>query len=240
MRKAKVGFVVLVGALAAGSVVLAADHRDSPGVMNEPAADINDVYAWMSPDASRLHLAMTVFPAATATSKFSDTVQYVFHVHSQSAFGPGSSTETRIICTFDAAQTISCWVVRAGASSALEYVSGDALNRAGIATASGRLRVFAGLVNDPFFFNLDGFNAVAATVRSAAGGLARDPAGCPALDEATSTALVNQLRQAPGGGPPQDFFAALNTLAIVVSVDKTLVNVGGPILGVWASTHRKP
>jgi hypothetical protein len=56
----------------------------------------------------------------------------------------------------------------------------------------------------------------------------------------TSGVLVNMLKTAPDGGPPQDFFAKLNALAIVVSIDKGLVTNGGanPIVSVWASTNK--
>jgi hypothetical protein len=45
------------------------------------------------------------------------------------------------------------------------------------------------------------------------------------------------LAHDPSGQAPVDFFAALNTLAIVVEVDPSLVNAGGPILGIWGSTN---
>jgi len=108
----------------------------------------------------------------------------------------------------------------------------------GIATADGRFRVFAGLRDDPFFFNLAGFRETARTVAGAASSLRFDPAGCPALDAATAATLVNQLRTAPGGGPAVDNFARFNVLAIVVALDKSLVTQGGPIVAVWGSTNR--
>ncbi|MFB3111491.1 MAG: DUF4331 family protein, partial [Gemmatimonadales bacterium] len=52
-------------ALIAGVSVIArsADHADSPAIASDVAADINDVYAFLSPtDANRLVLAMTVSP----------------------------------------------------------------------------------------------------------------------------------------------------------------------------------
>lgn len=209
----------------------AADHRDGPGVRADPAGDINDVFAWMSADASRVQLAMTVFPFATAEARFSDSVQYVFHVNSGPAFGGTTGAETNLICTFDRAQAIRCQV---GDSVA----SGDASDPAGVASADGRLRVFAGLRNDPFFFNLNGFQRTARIVAGAAGGLTFDPAGCPALDEATAQALVQQLQSEPDGAPATDEFRGANTLAIVAAVDKSLLTANGPILAVWGSTNR--
>jgi hypothetical protein len=44
---------------------------------------------------------------------------------------------------------------------------------------------------------------------------------------------------ATGMGAPTNFFANLNTLAIVLEVDKTMLNGGGPILSVWGATVKK-
>ena len=209
----------------------AADHRDGAAVLSDPSTDINDVFAWTSTDGTKLNLGMTVFPAATAAARFSDVAQYVFHTTSSPGYGMPSTASEDIICTFDTAQKISCW-------GGGEYVTGDASSTSGIASASGKLRVFAGLRDDPFFFNLDGFKATAKAVHDAAGSLTFDPAGCPALDAATSNALVTQLKSKPGGGAPTDFFTGLNGMAIVVQIDRALVTRGGSTVGVYASTRK--
>ena len=87
--------------------------------------------------------------------------------------------------------------------------------------------------NDPFFFNLRGFNDVARTVGTVAGALSFDGAGCPRLDAATAGALVGTL------GSGRDDFLGFEAFAIVVSIDKTLVTRNGPIVSVWGSTHRR-
>jgi hypothetical protein len=226
------GLAVILGVLTV-SPVRAADHRDGPGVKADIAADINDVFAWMSADAARVYLVMTVFPFATAEARFSDSAQYVFHTSSAAAFGAAGAPEVNVICTFNAAQVITC---RAGGSS----VSGDASAEAGLTSTDGKLRVFAGRRNDPFFFNLNGFSRTTRIVAEAAGDLTFDDAGCPQLDEATANALVTQLMTEPDGSPATDEFAGANGLAIVVSIDKTLLTGGGPILAVWGSTNRAP
>src|ERR1700690_250654 len=219
----------------AGRLAHSADHLDSPATKADPTVDINDLYGWM--DGSNVALALTVFPAAMAAgdsgagSMFSDKVQYVIHTSSGSAFGHTTASED-IICTFNAAQTISCWL------GADEYVTGDASRAAGLASADGKFKVFAGLRADPFFFNLDGFKHTVATVESAAPSLTFDVAGCPQLDGPTAAALRSQLQTSPDGGPPVDFFAPLNGLAIVVSVDKSLGTKGGAVVSIWASTHK--
>jgi uncharacterized protein DUF4331 len=166
-------------------------------------------------------------------SRFSDSVQYVFHTASRPAFLAPAAGAVDVICQFDRAQRVSCWI---GDEA---FVQGDASGTAGLTTADGRVRVFAGLRDDPFFFNLSGFRATARAVTGAASSLTFDPAGCPSLDAATSSALVTQLQSAPGGGPAVDDFAHFNVLALVLDVDKSLLTSGGPIVSVWASTNRR-
>jgi hypothetical protein len=230
--------VVLMALVAAAGLWLrpparAADHADGPAASADPTADITDVLAWMSPDARQLHLVMDLVRDARPAHRFSDQVQYVFHTSSRATFGATSATSYDIICEFDPSGEIRCW------SGTDEFMGGDASNPAGLVSRSGRLRVFAGLRNDPFFFNLRGFQATARTVAAAAPALSFDAAGCPRLDAATSAALVNSLRTTDGGAAV-DGFNGFNVLALAIAVDKTLVTRGGPIVGVWGSTHRKP
>lgn len=218
------------------SVAWGADHEDSPSVRTDPTTDLGDVMAWMSPDAQRLNLLATVVRHAGANSRFSDAALYVFHTTSLPAFGqtPPPGGEVDVICKFDGAttQTTTCY---AGGST----VSGNANTPAGIASSDGRLRVFAGLRNDAFFFNSDGFNATRGLVINAAPTLTFDAAGCPAIDSSTSQALVTQLQSGRAGAPATDNFGNANILVLALSVDKAIVTRNGPIVGVWGSTNRE-
>jgi hypothetical protein len=231
-------WLTCIGALAAltmASSALAADHRDAPGTTADPSADINDVYAFT--DAGNIVIAMTVFPVADNASWFSDSVQYVFNVDTGSTFGE-TVESNKLICTFDAAKTASCYFGTPGQPSK-DWVEGDATGETGITSESGMLHVFTGLRADPFFFNLEGFNDAVGAVVAAAPTLTFDPAGCPAVDAATSGVLVGMLQGTMGGTmPAADFFATLNTLAIVVSMDRSLLNAEHNLLAVWASTHQ--
>ncbi len=223
--------VFLVGA-ALGLKLHAADHKDGPAATADPAADITDIYAWMSADKSKVELVMDVYPNAPAGTMFSDQVLYVFHLNSSATFG-GAATATNIICGFDAAQTITCWV------GSGEMVTGNASATTGITSASGKTKVFAGLRDDPFFFNLTGFKAATAAVATAAPTLTFDTSGCPTLDTATATALVSQLAHGTAGAAPANDFAGQNVQSIVIEVDTALVTPGGKFLGVWASTNQR-
>jgi len=219
--------------LSAASWAIAADHLDAPAATADPTADITDLYAWT--DGPNVVFALNVTPLAAVGAKFSDKIQYVVHTESTAGFG-AKGEKTNIICTFDAAQKISCWVGDTG------YVTGDATKTDGLVSDDKLIRVFAGLRDDPFFFNLTGFKDTVTTVEGAAGGLTFDPAGCPALNAATSTLLISKLStdpmSTPPGGVAKDFFAGKNVLAIVLSVDKKLLNAGGATMSAWASTNK--
>jgi hypothetical protein len=187
-------------ALAAASLspAFAADHRDGPLATSDPTADINDVYPFINPnDPSELIVAVTVVPVANSNSRFSDVVEYKLHLDN----GANSGTTT-FTCTFpDDATRVSC-----GNATGSLSASGP-LNRT---NANGNLRVWAGLRDDPFFFDLDAFNRTR---------------------EAISPRFTN---------PGVNFFAGLNTLSIVLGIKHTaLTNAGAnPTLKVYSSTNR--
>ncbi len=235
---------VLGAALLLSPTAKAADHLDGASVMADPATDITDVYAWMSADASKIYLALNVFPLADkATSKFSTTAKYAIHLTTFDKFGPTGQVHgaADIICTFDATQKASCWLVdKLQSNKVLEYVTGDASATAGLDTADQKMKVFAGPRDDPFFFNLEGFKDAVGTVTQLKQALTFDTHGCPTLTQQESQAGVAMLSHTKMGTmPPADFFKGLNVLSIVVALDKTLVSdATHPIVTVYASTHK--
>lgn len=209
----------------------AADHKDSPAVLDDPASDLNDLYAWVDTDNDRLIVAATMYQGAPPTAAFATDTGYVFHVASQDdLLAPTSQTAHQIIATFDQNGDIHVWL------DGTHVVSGDPGAAAGL--SGGGVRVFAGLRDDPFFFNIIGFVNTATLVHDAATSLTFDAAGCPALDEATAGVLVDQLAHGSDGADPVDYVRGFNVLAIVVEVDLALLTDGGDVLGVWASTHQ--
>ncbi len=227
---ARVGATVVAAAFFLSPPAEAADHLDGPAAMADPAADITDFLAWMSPDASKLRMALNVAPFATSDSRFSDAAGYVFHVGSAASFGE-PTTEVDMICSFYSETELECWLGD-------EYVVGDASDPAGITSASGKVRVFAGPRNDPFFFEFTGFTAAVAAVVEAAPNLELDANGCPQLDPDTAAAIVAMLQSDSMGGPATDTFAGTNVLALVVELDVDLVNSGGNYLAAWGSVHQ--
>jgi hypothetical protein len=194
MRKSWIVALVAPALGAAGFLLVqstrAADHRDAPGSQADPAADINDVYVFRSKDpgagaTKRTVFVMTVVPLAEETNRFSDKVDYEFRIEEIGGTGKFS-----IKCNADAAsvQKITC-AGPGGASKSVEFNVVDAGS-----AANDDVRVFAGLRDDPFFFDLDAFKSVTTTGNPA-----------PLLDN-TGT----------------DFFADKNTLALIVDVKNSL------------------
>ena len=231
----------------------AADHGDAPATKANPIADINDVYAWMTADGAKVNLAMTVSPADDGTLHFGPTIQYVFHVLSSPACatncvieGTDTSTETKVICKFASDTSAECWVGD-------QYITGDP-SGSGITSGDGKIKLFAGRRSDPFFFNLQGFIDTVTFVDANLGTLVSlmDVAGCPDLSGGLGATVRGKLQEGPQGTlatPPcsqgltsadNDCFLHLNVMAIVLQVDKSLLTPGGPLLGVWASTHSTP
>ncbi len=178
---------------------LAADHRDGPLASGDPAADLNDVYLFINPsDASELILIGTVFPDAPDGARFSDAVNYLFHVDNGGAGGPSVIT-----CNFgDGGQTFLC----SGEGDVL-----SATGRVEQTVVNGDLRVYAGLREDPFFFDAPQFNAIR-------------------LGQASGFR-----------NPGVNSFGTFNTLSIVMGIKHSRLTNGGanPVLKVWSSTDRQ-
>lgn len=225
----------------------AADHGDPPAISANVKADLNDVYAWM--DNGNLALALTVERAAAAGSGFSQAVQYAFHVNRKGGSGNGEDTE--VICQFDADDNsaIRCWI---GDATDSLFITG---NPTGAGLTDQGVQIFAGLRNDPFFFNLAGFSATATFVNQNAGGLTLDANGCPDLSGDGPSVGINSLAQdlvaclqsqcdqgvgALNNAAAQDDFGGENVLALVLKIPLASISGSGGTLSVYASTHSLP
>jgi hypothetical protein len=223
MKKLLCVVVTVVLAALCSSAATASDHLDTAAVIADPAADIGDLYAWMSPDGRHLNLVLTI-----VGGKFSDHVRYAFHIDSGRV--PGKTTTTSSIeCDFNVAVAPECHLGD-------DRARGDASVESGVRSEQHRFRVFAGLRDDPFFNNVRGtraaLNVAAEALKS---GVPRDAAGCPRFSAATSARMLDEWRHTEGGDG-SNLLAGWTTAALVVEVDLTAVNGGGPLLGVWATT----
>jgi hypothetical protein len=240
LRDGAVGLGLIALMLSQG--VKAADHIDSASLATNQLADINDVYAWMTPDALKLNLVMTISPADNGTRHFGPGVQYVFHVTSKSGLGIGQpdGTETKIICVFQSDVSGACWI---GDSPTKDYVEGDPSQISGQTSFSGKVHMFAGRRSDPFFFNLQGFRDAVTAAKAAAGTLTLDAAGCPTNADAAALRLKLQegaqaAATAPCATDHADCFKHLKVQAIALQLDTSLVlDAGHTTVAVWGSTH---
>jgi hypothetical protein len=218
MRKpflAVAGVAMLASAAFAG-LANAADHRDSPLNVDNPTADINDVYAFRSPeDPQNLVVAVSVnpliVPGDNATrGVFDDDVTFQVHVDvngdlmDDAVLDIHKDGDDLVIEGLN--QPVTAGITKPGQAPEV--------------TREGPIKVFAGLRDDPFFFDLAGFRAFVA-----------DPTKVP----------VNGLRPA-GAGAPVDAFAGTNILAIVVELPiQLLTGTGGSsgVIKAWVSSERE-
>jgi hypothetical protein len=131
------------------------DHFSGPAVMGDPAADITDFYAFPSPERpGNLVLIMNLFPLATAESLFSDVLTHRFRLRpltrSEGRLDVGAE-EYRIDIRFsDVPDTTARQRGQISTSHGFEasFLVGEPLEVDGI-------RLFAGLISDPFFMDVE-------------------------------------------------------------------------------------
>lgn len=198
------GVVLTIGA--APFLASAADHIDasafgSIGSSGGPFApnsvngerDINDVYAFQGADASRTVLVMTTNPAINLFGgKFGANVRYILNVDRNG----DAVQDLAYVTTFDngtagnQAYTIERFTGRNAVTLAHGKVRGEGSTSGnGTTKLKGNGKAFAGVRSDPFFFDLTGFVGTLFKIGS------------------------DRL-----GDVPTDFFAPLNTNAIVIEV----------------------
>jgi hypothetical protein len=131
------------------------DHFSGPAVMGDPAVDITDFYAFPSPERpGNLVLIMDAFPLATSQSRFSDVVTYRFRLRPLTRSATGvthGDPEYGIDVRFDDVREdtrAQRGHVLTGDGRATSFIVGTPVEQGGIG-------VFAGLVSDPFFMDVE-------------------------------------------------------------------------------------
>ena len=151
-------------ALVVGSAALrvgAADHLDAPTVSTDGRIDINDVYVFEGQNTGNTVLAMTIDPAAGLLSptSFRPGALYEFKVSTDGDAIPDVAYRIKFGgITGNGTQPMT--VHRAAGSAAAEGAGGPAIGNGSsyqtVALAGGG-QIWAGLRDDPFFFDLDAF-----------------------------------------------------------------------------------
>ncbi len=145
----KLTFAALFVALPA----FAADHAEAPGTQADPAADIADLYAWYAGDDVTVALTFAGLGAAGGTATYDADVLYQIHFDSDADNIADSSIDLRFGMSDDGA-----WGVQA------TMPDGTVVHGAvGESFVSGDVSIFAGLREDPFFFDLGGFRTTLST-----------------------------------------------------------------------------
>lgn len=194
-------------ALTAPAVVSAADHLDGPAVSANGAVDINDLYVFEGSDAANTVLALTVNPAAGNISgtDFDPSAEYRFLV------------DTNADAAADITYTVTFEAVTDGAQAYVVAKDGapiaTGVTNSNVSIDTGGM-AFAGLVDDPFFFDLEGFQQLKGTLLEAG-----------TLEDAISLICDTD--------PDVNFFAGFDASAIVLEVPDS--ELGGAI-SVWAET----
>ena len=142
----------------AGGQALAADHAEAPGAAADPAADITDFYGWHTADGGVVfvvNVAGLAAPAVGQTGKYDRDVIYGIHLDTNA----DNTADTSIWVRFGQKPDGSWGVQVSGIPGTTAPVSGDVET----ALEGGGAKVFAGLRDDPFFFDLQGFQTTLAT-----------------------------------------------------------------------------
>jgi hypothetical protein len=212
--------LVASGAFASLGVVSSADHRDSPTNIANPTADINDVYAFRSPENNNnLVVALSVNPLIAPADNqrrgvFDPSVQFQVHVDRNGDLGDEATVNIRM--TSAPPQLIFEGL---GAPLVVPITPPTATSPMVSSFSNGAIKIFAGLRDDPFFFDLTGFQQFIANPQAPARGL-----------------------RTAAQGAPTDTFAGMNVLAIVMELPITALTGGTAsntgTIRTWVSSTR--
>lgn len=228
LRRA-VGLAIAFASLS-GLPAMAADHVESPGPTRDNAADIADVFIFPSPESStRLVMAMTFgggpAPRVRVDGVFycDADILYTFNIDRADATG-----------AFDNIPDVSIYarLARNAAGQCglqLENVPGAGGTFSGpieqLIVSGNGTKAFAGLRNDPFFFDAQGLTALFGTFAA------------PGQNGNLLTSFGIGTR------PRRDSFAGRNASAIVFEMNLDVVaprsaNGARPKLRAWGTTGR--
>ncbi len=130
----------------------AADHLDSPSVNSDGRLDINDVYAYQSPaNVNNVVLVMTVNPLAGVLSGTAFSSAGVYEIHVDNNRDAVADKSFTIYFTAPVRGVQNVLVLRKNGT-----ILASGKTEQNITTVGG-CKVRAGVFDDPFFFDLNGF-----------------------------------------------------------------------------------
>jgi hypothetical protein len=192
--------VLTIGA--APFLTSAADHLDAPIVKNNHPLDITDIYAFDGANSKNTVLVVDVAPLAGVVSgtHFSTSGSYRMNLDTNGDY----VADTVYTTTFSAGSRDHKQAVtlkRNGTTIAFGYTGNTLM-------VDGGGKLYAGLRDDPFFFDLAGYNQLKDSTYTDASGLTDSPG--------------------------TDFFEGFNVLAIVLELPDSAI---GASANYWASTY---
>ncbi|MGH2483413.1 MAG: DUF4331 family protein, partial [Candidatus Limnocylindria bacterium] len=226
---ALLGLAMLVGSAALR--VGAADHLDAPTVKSDHRIDINDVYVFQGANPANTVLVMTTNVHAGFLSgttfragalyefKIDNTGDAIEDVAYRIKFGDvrGDGSQQIHIQRADGAGNPA---TGGGGQQVAKGSTGQMLSVAGGGTA------WAGLADDPFYFDLVGFSAFKSAALAAVGG------------GLTGAELAGALANICATNPAPNFFAGFDATAIVLEVPDAALdgNNASGMINVWGET----
>lgn len=134
----------------------AADHRDAPLTTSDPAADIADLYAFHDSNVGTLTTIFTYGGGSPVLPLYDADVLYTIHFDTDD----DQVADQEIYVRFGQ-NARGVWGVQAtgipGTTAALSGAVGTTI------LGAGTTKLFAGLTDDPFFFDLQGFQDTLST-----------------------------------------------------------------------------
>jgi hypothetical protein len=207
----------------------AADHGDAPFVAHDSGADLNDVYFFRDPnDNSRLILIMTVHGfivpgEASNFGIFDPAMRYRFEFENTGDSRPEGAIDVRFsprVAVGGVAQAQTATISLPNGRT-FTAPSTNSSNTADVAPTpvlttdpQSDVIFFAGLTDDPFFFDIPAFGRFTASIR----------AGAP------NPGVFSRGR---------DTFAGYNTMAIALSFPMTLLRGNSNVIGVIIESQRR-
>ena len=231
MKKHYGKWIALGVAAAAPLLLWAADHADAPVVASDQGAGIADVYAFLDPnDDTKAILAFDVHGFIVAGENgnlggFDPDVMFRLNMENTSDAKPDKFIEVKFDEQTSRSQPQTAHI-KIPAKKKCDEISFNAPTTASSATASNAaslvvttdtngLSFFAGLTDDPFFFDISAFNRFVGSV----------------LASAPNGNLLSRGR---------DTFAGYNVQMIALSVPvELLTGSAGNVTGVSATTLRR-
>jgi hypothetical protein len=205
-RAASLASTLLILTFGLVPVTNAADHLDSPLVASNGATDITDVYAFSGPAGEATIFVVGINPGAgvlpNSGTTFGTKIDYLIKIDTDGDARP----DIKYLYRFGKAnshgvQAFNVW--RNGTWLARGMTGSDA-------QLAGGGRTTAGLYDDPFFFDLDGFKG-------------------SVLGADNGRALCD--------GDEVDFFLGLNLTAIILKVPNAALGGDGQTVGVYSTTQ---